>query len=251
MPFTPLVLVILICLVFSFGCCCCTALRWSIKQPQQCCISGQIPHNSNSNNNNNNNYFCNLCTVPLLSLLAGHSFSLFIFHSFHCPFLLFLFPLPFPFLHPFSSSFYVPHLPMSVTATVTEKPLVLIVGAGLGGLTLGALLEKANIPYQILERIETIKSYGNFQFTITRDYRRYLLLIQTFAHCDINSFSIVRMTKKGSTMCISAPLLPLFHQLEIADEFIAVAKLSPRVHIHQEDSLKPTFVSDFSVFRDL
>ncbi|KAG0293298.1 hypothetical protein BGZ96_003016 [Linnemannia gamsii] len=103
---------------------------------------------------------------------------------------------------------------MSAIEIATEKPLVLIVGAGLGGLTLGALLEKADIPYQILERIETIKPYG-------------------------------------STMCISAPLLPLFHQLGIADEFIAVAKLSPRVHIHQEDSLKPAFVSDFSVFCDL
>lgn len=44
--------------------------------------------------------------------------------------------------------------------TTTEKPNVLIVGAGLGGLMLGALLEKANIPYTIFERATVVKPLG-------------------------------------------------------------------------------------------
>ena len=42
----------------------------------------------------------------------------------------------------------------------SDKPTVLIVGAGLGGLMLGALLEKANIPYAIFERTSVVKPLG-------------------------------------------------------------------------------------------
>ena len=44
--------------------------------------------------------------------------------------------------------------------TTAEQPTVLIVGAGLGGLMLGALLEKIDVPYFIFERTSTIKSLG-------------------------------------------------------------------------------------------
>lgn len=50
---------------------------------------------------------------------------------------------------------------MATTTTTTEgKPTVLIVGAGLGGLMLGALLERIDIPYVIFERTSSIKSLG-------------------------------------------------------------------------------------------
>ncbi|KAF9931287.1 hypothetical protein FBU30_010516 [Linnemannia zychae] len=38
-----------------------------------------------------------------------------------------------------------------------KRPKVLIVGAGLGGLTLAAVLEKSNIPYEIFERAAQVK----------------------------------------------------------------------------------------------
>ncbi|KAG0030242.1 hypothetical protein BGZ82_007514 [Podila clonocystis] len=42
-----------------------------------------------------------------------------------------------------------------------EKPKVLIVGAGLGGVTLGILLERAGIPFQIYERANEVKPLGS------------------------------------------------------------------------------------------
>jgi len=44
--------------------------------------------------------------------------------------------------------------------STADKPKVIIVGAGLGGLMLGALLEKSDIQYQILERATTVKPLG-------------------------------------------------------------------------------------------
>ncbi|KAH7038747.1 hypothetical protein BKA57DRAFT_509500 [Linnemannia elongata] len=45
-------------------------------------------------------------------------------------------------------------------STKSDRPKVLIVGAGLEGLLLGALLEKAGVPYQIFERATTVKPLG-------------------------------------------------------------------------------------------
>ncbi|KAG0316107.1 hypothetical protein BGZ97_007397, partial [Linnemannia gamsii] len=73
---------------------------------------------------------------------------------------------------------------MTITA---DKPKVLIVGAGLGGLVLGALLEKAKIPYTIFERATVVKPLG-------------------------------------SALFMMAPMLSLLAQLEILDDFIAISK---------------------------
>ncbi|OAQ32588.1 FAD/NAD(P)-binding domain-containing protein [Linnemannia elongata AG-77] len=45
-------------------------------------------------------------------------------------------------------------------STKSDRPKVLIVGAGLEGLLLGALLEKERVPYQIFERATTVKPLG-------------------------------------------------------------------------------------------
>lgn len=42
-----------------------------------------------------------------------------------------------------------------------EMPMVLIVGAGIGGLMLANLLQKGNIPFLIFERAKTVKPLGN------------------------------------------------------------------------------------------
>ncbi|KAF9101461.1 hypothetical protein BGX27_011477, partial [Mortierella sp. AM989] len=49
---------------------------------------------------------------------------------------------------------------MSYPLANDSFPVVLIVGAGLGGLMLGALLESANISYHILERVSEAREFG-------------------------------------------------------------------------------------------
>lgn len=47
----------------------------------------------------------------------------------------------------------------------SSQPTVLIVGAGIGGLMLGALLERADIPYAIFERTAEVKPLGKTSVT--------------------------------------------------------------------------------------
>lgn len=56
-----------------------------------------------------------------------------------------------------SAGFKGSDLPPLVT---DDPPRVLIAGAGLAGLFLGILLEKAGIPYEIFERTAEIKPLG-------------------------------------------------------------------------------------------
>lgn len=51
------------------------------------------------------------------------------------------------------------------TVTNTKRTKVLIVGAGLAGLTLALLLQKANISYEVFERAQEIKPLGNSTLT--------------------------------------------------------------------------------------
>ncbi|KAF9151497.1 hypothetical protein BG015_006596 [Linnemannia schmuckeri] len=81
--------------------------------------------------------------------------------------------------------------------SVTNKPTVLIVGAGLGGLMLGALLEKANIPYYIFERASCVKPLG-------------------------------------SAINIAAPVLPLFEQIGIFDQIEASGKQFTHSTLYRE-----------------
>ncbi|KAF8984262.1 hypothetical protein BGZ46_008435 [Entomortierella lignicola] len=53
------------------------------------------------------------------------------------------------------------HTPSTHHIPSTSNPKVLIVGAGLGGLTLAILLEKANIDYEIYERSTTLRALGS------------------------------------------------------------------------------------------
>ncbi|KAF9925327.1 hypothetical protein FBU30_004917 [Linnemannia zychae] len=77
---------------------------------------------------------------------------------------------------------------MTYTANddTNSPPRVIIVGAGLGGLLLGALLERSNIPYIILERAVSIKPLG-------------------------------------SAMSLGGQILPVFAQLGIAEKYEAMA----------------------------
>ncbi|KAG0032018.1 hypothetical protein BGZ81_000110 [Podila clonocystis] len=69
----------------------------------------------------------------------------------------------------------------------TEKPKVLVIGAGLGGVTLCLLLEKAGVQYELFERAAQVKPLG-------------------------------------SAISLGAGILPLFEQLGLLDEFISHSK---------------------------
>ncbi|KAF9124835.1 hypothetical protein BGW39_007864 [Mortierella sp. 14UC] len=82
--------------------------------------------------------------------------------------------------------------------SVGEKPSVLIVGAGLGGLMLGALLEKSDVPYTMFERATNVKPLG-------------------------------------SAMTVGPTLLPVFEQLGIYDDFLAISNPLDEIAYFQEN----------------
>ncbi|KAG0211470.1 hypothetical protein BGX28_007831, partial [Mortierella sp. GBA30] len=49
------------------------------------------------------------------------------------------------------------HRKPSATSGDSDRPKVLIVGAGLAGLTLGMILQKSDIPYEIFESASAIR----------------------------------------------------------------------------------------------
>ncbi|KAG0331619.1 hypothetical protein BG004_001586 [Podila humilis] len=89
-----------------------------------------------------------------------------------------------------------------------NKPKVLIVGAGIGGLILGAFLEKGGIPYQLFERASEVKPYG-------------------------------------SAMSVGAISAHLFKQIGILDDLIAVGKPSDSLEFLNEN-LESLFKMDFT-----
>ncbi|KAI8350075.1 hypothetical protein B0O80DRAFT_137376 [Mortierella sp. GBAus27b] len=78
------------------------------------------------------------------------------------------------------------------------KPSVLIVGAGIGGLSLGVLLERAGIPYIILERAKAIKPLG-------------------------------------SALALGANVIPFFKQIGIYNEFMQHATVRHITEVYNED----------------
>ncbi|KAF8947873.1 hypothetical protein BGZ47_007541 [Haplosporangium gracile] len=86
-----------------------------------------------------------------------------------------------------------------------DKPTVLIVGAGLGGLMLGALLEKSGVPYAIFERATTVKPLG-------------------------------------SAMSVGPTLLPVFQQIGIYDDILSIGKYMSFTQTYKEtlEPYKPT-----------
>ncbi|KAG0275348.1 hypothetical protein BGZ95_008899 [Linnemannia exigua] len=93
------------------------------------------------------------------------------------------------------------------------RPKVLIVGAGLGGLMLGALLEKAGVPYAIFERTSVVKPLG-------------------------------------SALSLGSNVLPLFTQLGIFDDFMTLGKNVTHCTISRENK-GPLVTLDFLVTEEL
>ncbi|KAF9287647.1 hypothetical protein BGZ68_001506 [Mortierella alpina] len=81
------------------------------------------------------------------------------------------------------------------------QPLVLIAGAGIGGLMLGTLLERIGIPYVIFERASKVKPLG-------------------------------------SAMSLKVNILPVFEQLGLYDELMKISYPTPALNIYNQDMTK-------------
>ncbi|KAF9395083.1 hypothetical protein CPC16_009343 [Podila verticillata] len=114
---------------------------------------------------------------------------------------------PLPKLEPYKSAVPKPRLTVDERET-QKKPKVIIVGAGIGGLTLGILLQKGNIPYLIVERAKEVKPLG-------------------------------------SALSLGANLNSLLIQLGLLEEFQAIGKLCTQLQVYNED-LRSEFVMDFT-----
>ncbi|KAF9170195.1 hypothetical protein BGX20_009310, partial [Mortierella sp. AD010] len=78
------------------------------------------------------------------------------------------------------------------------RPTVLIVGAGIGGLALAAILERANIPYEIFEKSSSMKPLG-------------------------------------SAIAVGPPVMPLFTQLGVIDQIAEKGIVFERSDVYSED----------------
>ncbi|KAI8605424.1 hypothetical protein EDD21DRAFT_140714 [Dissophora ornata] len=105
--------------------------------------------------------------------------------------------------------------------TTSIPPRVMIVGAGLAGVFLAILLDRAKIPYEIYERAASVKQLG-------------------------------------AVMSLNVNILPVFEQLGLYDELMKISFTSPGMHVFSEnmkqmayrgnEGLKETVGYDFVVF---
>ncbi|KAF9359794.1 hypothetical protein BGX26_011453, partial [Mortierella sp. AD094] len=134
----------------------------------------------------------------------------------------------------------------------TTFPTVLVVGGGLGGLLLGAVLESANISYHILERATEARPLGSAigltgnilpvfeQLGILEDLKRISL-----PHVSLDFFDIDR-SKLGAWSTIARPKLYELLRKQVPDHKISMGKKVLRTKEH--DNKVTVFCSDNTTY---
>ena len=97
-----------------------------------------------------------------------------------------------------------------------EPPKVLISGAGLAGLLLGNILEKAGIPYVILERAKEIKPLGRMSENQSKNLWPGIKKVQLNA--PNSCFSL--FPPAGAVMALSPSIQPALEQLGIFEDLM-------------------------------
>lgn len=117
---------------------------------------------------------------------------------------------------------------LDCTVNSAKRPKVLIVGAGLAGLTLALLLQKANIPYEVFERAQESKPLGNniiFYF--------YFYFV---SYCDLQCPSDEdTFFKTGSATVLTSQTSPLLRQLGLEEEFNSLSKVLTIINVGKEN----------------
>ncbi|KAF9932217.1 hypothetical protein BGZ67_004859 [Mortierella alpina] len=103
--------------------------------------------------------------------------------------------------------------PSRPAAKPSPKPRVIIVGAGIGGVTLAILLERAGIPYNVYERAAEIKPFG-------------------------------------SALTLGPNVAPFLKQIGIYDEIVSKAKKRTSIDVFNENR-ELSFVMDFAPVNEM
>ncbi|KAF9916972.1 hypothetical protein FBU30_001065 [Linnemannia zychae] len=91
------------------------------------------------------------------------------------------------------------------TVMYAKRPKVIIVGAGLGGLALGMILQKSDTPYEIIERAPVVKPLG-------------------------------------AAISLTGTTAPMFKQLGIYEEYLTLSRSMPAVDVILAPELESQFV---------
>jgi len=109
----------------------------------------------------------------------------------------------------------------------TEKPKVLVIGAGLGGVTLCLLLEKAGVNYELFERAAQVKPLGNLKFSEVCGCPEKIISVKLtcgLPPLTITQHVFIMHIQLGSAISLGAGILTLFDQIGLLDEFISHSK---------------------------
>lgn len=124
----------------------------------------------------------------------------------------------------------------------SARPKILIVGAGLGGLALGMILQRTDTPYEIFERAPEIKPLGIYAHQCTvRALQTCISQKYYDTHIKLIFFFSVTTPTTGSITSLTGVTAPLFKQLGIWDEFRSLSKLLTTLQVITSPDLKSEF----------
>ncbi|KAF9350388.1 hypothetical protein BGX26_011423 [Mortierella sp. AD094] len=118
------------------------------------------------------------------------------------------------------------------TQDTQEKtlPVVMIAGAGLGGLLLAILLEQINIPYHIFERARELRTLGMFKLCGMQGYRLHIQSTNYIVMGCLDVYNVI-----GGVMTLGANILPVFEQLGLLEDIMKLSTIYKTMKLYHAD----------------